>query len=128
MAEAILEKQACTKCGADVREGTSFCYACGAEVAAEEEAAAAAAHADADFPVIADEPEAEPEPETPVELAKVKLATAADVRRQSRRDKRKPKKIVWEEPGERSNRAFVLFTVLIFAVAALVVTFTVLIK
>lgn len=38
MAETVVEKQTCEKCGADVREGTTFCYNCGAAVTAEEAA------------------------------------------------------------------------------------------
>ena len=33
MAEAVVEKEPCVKCGAEVREGTTFCYACGGRVA-----------------------------------------------------------------------------------------------
>jgi len=33
MAEAVVEKEPCVKCGAEVREGTTFCYACGGCVA-----------------------------------------------------------------------------------------------
>ena len=32
MAEAVVEKEPCVKCGAEVREGTTFCYACGGRV------------------------------------------------------------------------------------------------
>ena len=32
MSEAVLQAETCEKCGADVREGTSFCYNCGAPV------------------------------------------------------------------------------------------------
>jgi uncharacterized Zn finger protein (UPF0148 family) len=124
MPDATLEKQACRKCGADVRDGTSFCYACGADVSA-----------------VFEEPAPEPRIETVEETAPAaepavtdelpkeeKPASAAMSRRKSRRDKRKPKKIVWEEPSERSNRVFVLVTLLIFAVAVFVVAFTVLVK
>ncbi len=128
MAEAILETQVCSKCGADVREGSSFCYACGTNVVT------------ADSP--GDNPESAPELELsaptpgsdlgdngPGKTDELdKLATAAAERRKSRSGRRKPKKVVWEEPDERSDRTFVLVTLLIFLAAVTVVTFTVLIK
>lgn len=35
MAETITENQVCNACGADVREGSLFCYNCGGQVASE---------------------------------------------------------------------------------------------
>lgn len=37
MAEKIVEKQFCGKCGVDVRPNTLFCYNCGSQVASDEE-------------------------------------------------------------------------------------------
>lgn len=36
MAETLVENQVCSACGADVREGTLFCYNCGGQVASGE--------------------------------------------------------------------------------------------
>jgi uncharacterized Zn finger protein (UPF0148 family) len=36
MAEAVADKEVCQKCGAEVREGTVFCFACGGRVSTEE--------------------------------------------------------------------------------------------
>ena len=35
MVDAVAEKPVCGKCGFDVREGTTYCYNCGARVMAE---------------------------------------------------------------------------------------------
>jgi len=128
MAEVILETQVCSKCGADVREGSSFCYACGTNVVV----------ADSSGDNLESAPELElpsPKPESdlgdnrPGKTDKPnKLATAAAERRKSRSGRRRPKKVFWEEPDERSDTTFVLVTLLIFLAAVTVVTFTVLIK
>ena len=57
-----------------------------------------------------------------------KLASAAAERKKSRLGQRKPKQIIWEEPGASSNRIFMLLCVLIFVLAAGVVFLTVFIK
>ena len=36
MAEAIIDKVKCAKCGSDVRDNTQFCYSCGDSLAAAE--------------------------------------------------------------------------------------------
>ena len=36
MAETLVENQVCKACGAEVREGTLFCYNCGGKLASDE--------------------------------------------------------------------------------------------
>jgi uncharacterized Zn finger protein (UPF0148 family) len=64
MAEVVVEKAVCEKCGMDVRDGTAFCYNCGAAVGSVPEASVV-------------EPA---EPETPDE----KLSRAAAERKKAR--------------------------------------------
>ncbi len=120
MAEEILEKAVCISCGADVRDGTYYCYACGKPVVAEvgefnalEESEVASNSGN----LIASKSE-----------KNSKLATAAAERRRSRAGQRKPKQVVWEEPGTGSNRVFVLFCFLVFILAGGVVFLTIFMK
>jgi len=128
MAEAILETQVCSKCGADVREGSSFCYACGTNVVVADSPGDSLERG-RELELPSPKPESDlgdngpGKTETPN-----KLATAAAERRKSRSGRRKPKEVVWEEPDERSDRTFVLVTLLIFLATVTVVIFTVLIK
>ena len=120
MAETVLEKNAvCVECGSEVREGTQFCYACGKPVATETSDEAV---------VGAEETVAATENTDSKAEKSEKLASAAAERKRSRSGQRKPKQVVWEEPGAASNRLFMLLCVLIFVLAAGVVFLTVFIK
>jgi uncharacterized membrane protein YvbJ len=121
MTEAALER-VCGNCGATAREGTSFCYACGTDVTAAVEKSE-----DAGEQVVHETLEPDESDEPAVERIR-RRANAAAERRASRLGKRKPKKIVWEEPPERLNQMFVLITVVIFVAAMVVVGLTVLVK
>lgn len=129
MTEAITGKEVCSGCGAGVREGTTFCYACGTKIVhsdtspAVETLVETAVDEEMLEATVASEPLA-----TTSNSKSEKIASAAAERKKSRLGKRKPKKIVWEEPDIRTNRVFVFFTVVIFAIAIFVVVFTVLIK
>ena len=120
MAKAIIEKLECISCGADVRDGTQFCYACGKPVAHETvvNSEIDAGDLSTDSTAVAETIEIKTE-------RTERLATAAAERRKLRTRQRKPKQLVWEEPGESSNRVFVLVCLLIFLFAALIVFFTV---
>jgi len=128
MAEAILETQVCSKCGAEVREGSSFCYACGTNVVVAD-SAGDNLESVRELVLPSRKPESDlDESDSGKSEQPDKLATAAAERRESRSGRRRPKKVVWEEPDERSDKTFVLVTLLIFIAAVTVVTFTVLIK
>lgn len=120
MADSVVEKAVCLSCGADVREGTAFCYACGKPVLTES--------SDANIVVgsigEAETPEIENSDEKPVAAESErsdKLAAAAAERKKSRVGQRKPKKVIWEEPGAASNRIFLLVCILISVIAAAIV-------
>ena len=123
MAEEPLDKAVCISCGADVREGTTFCYACGKPVTKATKV---------EDKVI--EPAVEPlktieEKSADTETDKSeKLANAAAKRKKSRIGQRKPKKVVWEEPGAASNRIFLLVSVLIAVIAGGLVFLMVFVK
>ncbi len=117
MAQAILDKEICKSCGADVRDGTQYCYACGKSVIAESEAEKLVRGVSDSLPL-----------EESSDNKGKKLATAASERKRSRGGQRKPKQIVWEEPGTGSNRIYILVCVLIFIIAGAVVFLTVFMK
>ena len=120
MADAVREKEVCVSCGADVRDGTYYCYACGKPVVRESR--------------VESEVQGSSETEANGDLANSRsdkserLATAAAERKRSRVGHRKPKQVVWEQPGAASNRIFVLVSLLIFIFASAVVFLTVFMK
>ena len=125
MAE-VLEKEACAKCGAEIREGTAFCYACGARVAEDtsattngtstpvDEKTQAALH-DLAEKMRSEEPAAEER----------KLAKAATERKKARVSQRKSRQFVWEPNDDPPKGLFVataaIFVLAVFVVVVLVV-------
>ena len=115
MAETTTEKAVCGKCEAEVREGTTFCYNCGAQVAGPEVAEPLAeTTVDDKVEEKADESAATTED---------KLSRAAELRRKARVSQRKSNEYTWE-PSDDTRITF-LITVLIAAVALAIVFFTV---
>jgi len=123
MAEEPLDKAVCISCGADVREGTTFCYACGKPVAKVTEV-----EDKVDEPAVESIKTTEEKSAEPGADKSEKLANAAAERKKSRVGQRKPKKVVWEEPGAASNRIFLLVSVLIAVVAGGLVFLMVFVK
>ena len=121
MAETIQEKAVCEKCGADVRENTSFCYNCGhsfSEATSQtngvmsDETRSALDDLAAKFKI--DEPEtADP------------LALAAAERKRARVAPKRQKDNVWQESEGRSSGAFFVISLMIFLLVAAVVFITV---
>ena len=116
MADAIIEKVVCQKCGAGVRDGTTFCYNCGSSVAGlsvADEAEKIETNVDAIEPastsdgftetIKLDAPDGD------------KLSRAADQRRKSRASLRKPKEYTWEPADD--FRTVLLIALLIAAIA-----------
>ncbi len=117
MAETITEKSTCEKCRADVREGTTFCYNCGAPLP--------------NVPPPQQEPGddesiIEPVADGSVDPAKEgdsnadKLAKAADERKKARVGQRKGKEYAWEPVDD--SRLVILATLLIALIALVVVS------
>lgn len=83
MVETAVEIQRCGACGADVRDGSLFCYNCGASVARApvEEAV-----------------EAKPKLAEGIREPRPPLKTAASLRKHRRALNRQPVKVSWEPP------------------------------
>jgi hypothetical protein len=84
MVETAVEIQRCGACGADVRDGSLFCYNCGASVGP-----APIADAVVDKPELLADPIREPRPP---------LKTAASLRKHRRALNRQPVRVSWERP------------------------------
>ena len=108
MVEAVLEIEVCDGCGVDVREGTLFCYNCGARVAGEEPERMADG-----------EPDAANNGHSPDEADK--LAAAKIERKRSRVAHRKTAEYVWEPTAGEGAGLTLLIAVLIAAFALVVV-------
>ena len=129
MAETILEKTACEKCGADVRENTLFCYNCGyhfADAAKQangaEPPAMSAAMSDETKSALDDlaakfkieEPEADD-----------RLALAAAERKKARVSPKRKKEEVWEGSEGRTGGVFLVISLVFLLLVAVVVFITV---
>ncbi|MFL6374986.1 MAG: zinc ribbon domain-containing protein [Pyrinomonadaceae bacterium] len=122
MAETVVEKAVCSKCGADVREGTAFCFACGGRVAGEEPAKDVGtstdeidAKAQAALDDLADKMRADDSAVASDE----KLAKAAQQRKKARVTQRKSREFVWE-PLNDTPIGFII-AVAVLAIAAILV-------
>ena len=122
MPEAITEKAVCEKCGADVRDGTTFCYNCGTSLEKKsviDDGMAAIWNRDGLG--------AKPENEELAAVTKIddasaddKLSRAAEQRRKARVSQRKTNEYIWE-PADDSR--FVMLIALLIAAIALGVVF-----
>jgi hypothetical protein len=120
MPETITEKAVCAKCGADVREGTQFCYNCGSSLseASSPELNGGPAVMDlksqAALDDLAEKLKAEEE-------SGDKLAKAAAERKRSRVSQRRRNSVVWEPSGDlKGGRTLVLAIIVFFATAFVV--------
>jgi len=95
----------CPKCGAEVRDGSVFCYNCGGRVA--------------DDDVIADSSSVPIERKTSPAPG---LRSARDLRRREQRTfDRKPTTIVWEPVAEGPDHALIVATILVIAFTIVVI-------
>ena len=105
MVETAVEIQRCGACGADVRDGSLFCYNCGASVPP-----APIGEAVEEKPALI---EAIREPRPP-------LKTAASLRKHRRALNRQPVKVSWEPP-EGPALGFIITAIVLTLGAALLI-------
>ncbi|KXK03289.1 MAG: hypothetical protein UZ17_ACD001001096 [Acidobacteria bacterium OLB17] len=135
--EAVAEKPLCASCGAEVREGTSFCYACGKPVNAPpaiEEPVVALTEA----APIPSETKADASLEAALESAEshsalVQAAPSGDAannriraareRQAARTAKRKVVRTEWAEPADASGIGLMIVAAVIFVISAVVVVY-----
>ena len=136
MAETTIEQATCDKCGADVRENTTFCYKCGSRVAAEPEAETEATPVEPQHITGESNGSAEPEISDETRSAlddlaeKLKgdeaenadlLAQASAERKKKRSSLRKKREMVWQAADDGSNLIFILVTLFIVLITAAIV-------
>ena len=127
MAEAIIEKQICEKCGVDVRDNTQFCYNCGSSVSVPQPTNEVETGETADPAAVSGETQAALDDlaarlkiEEPTEE---KLARAADERKKARVERRKPKDYTWVPMEETSTIRLLATAILIAVLVGVVVLF-----
>jgi len=101
MAETVIEKEACAKCGAEVREGTVFCYACGGRVAPaiEEQSSSDANETDPNTQAALDDLARKLSDDDAAIQKPVnddKIAQAAAERKKARKATKREREFVWE--------------------------------
>lgn len=121
MSEAVAEKDVCEKCGAEVREGTMFCYACGGRVASDEvpKTNGSLKVDDEKSRSALDELAEKLKIEDPPAKPQGQFAKAAEQRNKARVAQRKTRDFVWE-PQDDVPLAL-LISVAVVAVGALLV-------
>jgi len=110
MSETATQTAVCAECGADVRDGSLFCYSCGkavSKVSAHNESIPVEVSAAAAESEIVKQPGAKPP-----------LRSAASLRKQRRAFNRQPVEVSWE-PRTSSSPAFVITTLVLFSAALL---------
>lgn len=130
MAETVVEKEACSKCGAEVREGTAFCYACGGrgkEKTPEKVSNGVPKGLDANAQAALDDLTEKLKGEEPPAPSEEKLAKAAEQRKKARVTQRKTRDFVWE-PRNDMPLFFLIAVAVVAILAVLVVLVTVIWK
>ena len=150
MADIFVEKQVCTSCGADLRNGALFCYNCGGAVSGvpdkienkngnsahddtvQRNNAARTQLKDKKSAIIARNKISEAEIggeqklDEPEQSAQEELKTAAALRRKPKTIRKKEVEIVWEEQENPSSLLLILTALLlaIFAAAVIILAMT----
>ncbi|MBV9242071.1 MAG: zinc ribbon domain-containing protein [Acidobacteria bacterium] len=130
MAETVAQKETCAKCGAEVREGTTFCYACGGRVApdAAQETNGSSNGIDANAQAALDDlAQKLRRDETAEKPADDKLAKAAEERKKARVTQRRSLEFVWE-PRNDTPITLLISAGVVLVVAVLVIVVTVIWK
>ncbi|HUR99761.1 MAG TPA: zinc ribbon domain-containing protein [Pyrinomonadaceae bacterium] len=104
MSETVIQTAGCSACGAEIRDGSMFCYGCGTPVAevpvANDAMRVAESAAQSDSEVVA------------LPGSRPPLRSAASLRKQRRAFNRQPVEVTWE-PRTGSPVSFVIATVVV---------------
>jgi hypothetical protein len=106
---SVQQSRQCRKCGADVRQGSLFCYYCGSELAERRPA------------------EASPVPSTNGDGKKrpgaepLELRSAASIKRSRPAGKRRQVEVVWEAAADGPSPLIIIATAVIVLLTAIIV-------
>ena len=124
MPEVSVEEKTCSKCGAEVRHDTQFCYNCGESVGEEAIPSPDDASLKTDAPLTASIPSVVDNAQTNGQFSPAvddqELTSAASLRRKGRAPQRKTTEVLWEPSGNRVNLPLIISTI-VFAVFTVVV-------
>lgn len=145
MAGTVVKKEVCRSCGVEVRETSSFCYACGETILAETEPdivrvdmqiLSGNGSLDREAPSIeieatqvSEEPAAEVISGNALQANedKTKIRSAASFRRKAKAYNRKPVEIAWVQ-REGSPRAFIIVSIVLIVFAAVLLALALYLK
>ncbi len=145
MAGTVVKKEVCRSCGVEVRETSSFCYACGETILAAVEPDIVSADTqilsgngslDQEAqPIEIEVTQASDEPAAEVISGKAlqanedntKIRSAASFRRKAKAYNRKPVEIAWVQ-RERSPKAFVIVSIVLTVFAAVLLALALYLK
>lgn len=143
MAGTVVKNEVCRSCGVEVRETSSFCYACGETVSAVPDPDVIAADTQIlsgngsleALPIEIEAPQFSEEPikeEISTDTLrgnenKKEFRSAASVRRKAKAYNRKPVEIAWVQ-RERSPRAFIIVSILLIVFAAVLLALALYLK
>jgi hypothetical protein len=120
MSETIVDEPVCPACGAEVRDGSMFCYNCGSAVAGEGAETEQAAEISAiPEPSITPNGEGTKKEILPGSLSG--LQTAASMRRRAKPSRSKPREMVWVPRDESVGLQFVAATIAFIVFAVVIV-------
>lgn len=120
MPKTSVQTAVCDICGAEVRDGSLFCYNCGGSLAKREEAVPIPPPAE---PIVADRVPVTNGSATKVEEEPAKRKVERSDRRKVRASNREPAEIVWQ-PREGVSWAFVIASIFFVIIALAVVVAT----
>lgn len=144
MVDVLAEEEVCRKCGADIREGSQFCYNCGRSLTSDPDAGEVVERSIDGLseqpiakPIIDPTPETTHRPDAhaaekgsktarPPRKAE-QLESAAAIKRRRRTASEKPVDVVWEQPA-RISKGFVVATVIFLLIALVIIYLAVYLK
>ncbi|MBC7900948.1 MAG: hypothetical protein H7070_12955 [Saprospiraceae bacterium] len=121
MAEIVIETMVCDACGADIRDGSVFCYNCGETVVQTPVEEPPKSGKNGDKAQMSDPAGSEFE-KRPVNAEPEKLRSAASLRKRSKAYNRKPAEFVWEKRSGPSP-AFTIVTIILLIFTGILLFF-----
>jgi len=123
MAEPVADKEVCQKCGAEVREGTVFCFACGGRVSPEEalqKTNGSVTELNVESKAALDDLANKLKGDERAEAPDNKFAKAAEERKKARVTQRKAREFVWEPRNDAPVGLLIAVGVILIAAVGVI--------